>query len=168
MPGKNIPYLFFLLLLILISACNQNDDQRDFERSAFSSPDDAYTQTSANGEIISEDPDDWRVSPFYQGLVNIEPAFPNGAGSSDKISINLDNHGFESVSGLIVWAYYSDSADGLRLLDERSGELHPGLTTISFQGIQVARFPENPQGLYRVIILDGNENVISYGDVRIE
>lgn len=158
--------LFFTILWF--SACSQNDDQRDFERKAFSSPG-GYTQTDPNsGQVINEDPDDWRISPFFQGLVRIEPAFPNPANSDDEIRINFYNDGIESVSGLRVWAFYEENGE-IRPLGNNDvhGELPVGLQVINFEGTQVARFSENPQGLYRVILLDGNENVISYGDIRI-
>ncbi|MEX0904820.1 MAG: hypothetical protein WD604_06870 [Balneolaceae bacterium] len=158
-----IPFLFFCFT----AACSQNDEQRAFERDAFSASE-GYTQTTDNSETVNEDPDDWRVSPFYQGLVSIDPAFPNPAAGSENITINFHNHGIETVSGLIALAYYSSTGGYTPLGHDYHGQLPTGPTFINFQGSQVAQFPENPQGLYRVIILDGNENVISYGDVQIE
>jgi hypothetical protein len=34
--------------------------------------------------------------------------------------------------------------------------------------LDIAEFSENPQGLYRIIILDNNDNVVTYGDVKIQ
>lgn len=164
--------IFIIILFsgLFFSACNQNDDQRDFERKAFSRPENFTTTNRNNGEVISEDPDDWRISPFYQGLVQIEPAFPNPANSSDDIIINFYNDGIETVTGLYAIAYYSESSSGQTrpLGSGRPGQLPVGSIDINFQALELARFPENPQGLYRVIILDGTENVISYGDIQIE
>lgn len=55
---------------ILLTACGQDDDQRDFENEAFSLPE-GFTETDGSGQIVdeNEDPDDWRTAPFFQGLV---------------------------------------------------------------------------------------------------
>lgn len=169
MSFTNITRLFLILLVasLYLTACNRNDDQRDFERDAFSQPQNITETKRNNGEVINEDPDDWRISPFFQGLIDVTtPAFPNPALSSDDITIDLNNYGLESISGLQVMAYYSNNA--FRLLDSRNGQLPTGNISLNFQGSLVAQFSENPQGLYRVIIMDGSENVISYGDIEIE
>ncbi|MEX0647164.1 MAG: hypothetical protein WEA56_11670 [Balneolaceae bacterium] len=167
MRAKNFRWLLSVFVFCFVAACSQNDEQRAFENKAYSTSKD-YTRTNpTNGEVIENDPDDWRVSPFYQGLVSIKPAFPNPASTSDNITINFNNHGIETVSGLFVLAYYN-STGGYSYLDEYRGHLQVGPTIINFQGGHVVQFPENPQGLYRVIILDGNENVISYGDVQVD
>lgn len=156
------------MLSCFFTACSQNDDQKEFEQKAFSEAE-GYTETDPNnGKIINEDPDDWRISPFYQGLVRIEPAYPNPAGSSDRINLYIHSNGIESVSDLSVIVYYGYSSSGSEmLLDEYSGELR-GSMNFNFQGSLVAQHTESPQGTYRVIIVDGNENVVSYGDIQIE
>ncbi len=169
MSFTNITRLFLILLVaaFYLTACNRNDDQRDFERDAFSLPQNITETDRNNGEVINEDPDDWRISPFFQGLIEVTtPAFPNPALSSDNISIDLNNPGLETITGLQVMAYYSNNS--FQLLDSRPGQLPPGNISLNFQGSMVAQLSENPQGIYRVIIMDGSENVISYGDIEIE
>lgn len=159
-----LPFGFFLL--IFISGCNQSSDQRDFERAAFSEPE-GFTQTDNSGAVISSDPDDWRIAPFFQGLTEVDPAYPNPVQTTGQISIDMIVTGVESVSGLRVFAFYGPNNLQIIFEDLRR-PLPPGLTSIPLSPLDVAQFPENPQGLYRIIVTDSNENVITYGDIRVE
>lgn len=155
-----------LMLTWFLTACSQNDEQKEFEQKAFSEAD-GVTVTNYQGKVENEDPDDWRISPFYQGLIRIDPAFPNPAGSSDNIQIHIYNSNIESISDIEVRAYYRSTSE-YRYLDHIQGELIQTLNILNFRGTAVAQAAESPQGTYRVIILDGNENVVSYGDIQIE
>jgi hypothetical protein len=46
----------------------------------------------------------------------------------------------------------------------------PGLTSIPINPIELGRFnsPESARGIHRLIIYDNRQNIISYGDVRVE
>jgi len=155
-----------LLFIFLIAGCNQSSDQRDFERAAFSLPE-GITETSSNGTVINSDPDDWRIAPFFQGLVEIDPAYPNPVLSSEQVSLDVVVTGVESVSGLRVYAYYGDN--NIRpVFEDLRRPIPPGLTSLPLSPLDIAQFRENPQGTYRIILVDANENVITYGDVRVE
>jgi hypothetical protein len=155
-----------ILLLFFVSGCNQSSDQRDFERAAFSEAD-GFTRTTGSGEVQSRDPDDWRIAPFFQGLIEVDPAYPNPVLSNDQVVINLIITGVESVSGLWVFAYYGPN-DIRELFQDDRRPIPPGATTIRLNPLTIARFPENPQGLYRIVITDATQNVITYGDIMIE
>lgn len=166
---RNFKYyssISLILILILASSCNQSSDQREFEQAAFSLPD-GFTETDSRGEIINRDPDDWRIAPFFQGLIEIDPAFPNPVQSNEQITINRVVTGIESISGFRVLVFYENSNIQF-IFDDFERPLAPGLRSIPLQAADIAQFAESPQGLYRIIILDVNENVISYGDVMIE
>lgn len=155
-----------LFLFFLLTGCNQGSDQREFEQAAFTEAE-GFTETDSRGEVIREDPDDWRVAPFFQGLVEVDPPYPNPVQSNDQITLDIIVTGVESVSGLWVFAYYG--ANNIRQIYEDPGRpLSTGLTSIPLNPLDVARLPESPQGLYRIIVLDANENVITYGDIRVE
>lgn len=157
-----IASIFFLFL----TGCNQSSDQREFEQAAFSTPD-GFTSTNNRGEVINRDPDDWRIAPFFQGLIEIDPAYPNPVQSNEQVSIDRVVTGIESVSGFRVLAFYS--SNNLQFIfDDFRRPLPTGLQTVPLQAADIAQFAENPQGLYRIIILDANENVITYGDIMIE
>lgn len=167
----NIFSLYRLAVLILIlffanTGCNQSSDQREFEQAAFSIAD-GFTSTNNRGEVINRDPDDWRIAPFFQGLIEIDPAYPNPVQSNEQISIDRVVTGIESVSGFRVLAFYGNN--NLQFIfDDFRRPLPTGLQTVPLQAADIAQFAENPQGLYRIIILDANENVITYGDIMIE
>ncbi|WP_069130900.1 hypothetical protein [Rhodohalobacter halophilus] len=164
----SVKYLFILtsLPLILLTSCNRANDQRDFEREAFSLPE-GITETDGHGEILNSDPDDWRIAPFFQGMVEVDPAYPNPVQSTGQISIDVIVTGVESVSGLIAYTYYGDN-NIRNVYNDQRRPLPPGLTSIPLSALDIARFREDPQGTYRIIILDANENIITYGDVRVE
>ena len=158
--------LTLFAVLFLLTGCNQSSDQREFEQAAFSLAD-GFTETNSRGEVINRDPDDWRIAPFFQGLIEIDPAFPNPVQSNEQITINRVVTGIESISGFRVLVFYANSNIQF-IFDDFERPLSPGLRSIPLQAADIAQFAENPQGLYRLIILDVNENVISYGDIMIE
>lgn len=158
--------LLVVFPVMAFTACNQSSDQRDFERAAFSMPE-GITETDDRGEINNIDPDDWRIAPFYQGLVEVDPAYPNPVLSTDQVSLDVVVTGVESVSGLRVFAYYGENNVRIVFEDLRR-PIPTGLTSLPLSPLDIARFRESPQGTYRIILLDANENVISYGDIRVE
>ena len=166
---SKLPFFLLICFTLLISfiSCSQNEDQREFERAAFSEAS-GFTRTNTNGEVIQEDPDDWRIAPFFQGLIEISsyPA-PNPVQTNDRIVMNLLATGIEPVSGIIIYVYYRPNSIKVIPVDDRS-PLPAGLLTIQLNPLEIAEFVEQPAGLYRVILLDRNENVITYGDIKVE
>lgn len=158
--------LFSLFSALIFTGCNQSSDQREFEREAFSAADN-FTETEANGNVVRDDPDDWRISPFFQGLVEVEPVYPNPVQTTDLLSLDVIITGVESVSGLVVFVYYGNNNINL-IYQDFQRPIPPGISSIPLNPLEIAQISENPQGLYRIIILDANENVISYGDVQVE
>lgn len=163
--------VFLILFLFAAAGCGQDDDQREFEREAYQLPD-GITETEGNGTIISEDPDDWRTSPFFQGLIFVEPAFPNPVTISDLLNIEIDVTGFDAVSGLTVAVLIENAANAQfrPLFTVNQNPLPPGFTSININPLELGRFntPESARGLHRLIIFDNRQNIISYGDVLVE
>lgn len=164
--------LFFrLLLLILVcpvmANCSGNEDQRDFEREALSTPS-GYTQTDGSGAVTGQtDSNDWRVAPFFQGLVEIRPAYPNPVQTTENVSIDIVVTGVESVNGyeVVVW-FETGSIKTVHGFTP----LHPGenRATISAIELGMVNTPESAVGLKRVLIFDGRDNLISYGDILVQ
>lgn len=158
-----------ILVFILIAGCGQNRDQRDFENQAFNTPD-GFTQTNASGQVEEEDPDDWRIAPFFQGMVEVRPAYPNPVQTTGQISIDVEITGIESVSGLrvIVFHHVEEVVEPI-FVDQRA-PLPPGLTVVPINPVELGRFNnvESALGLHRVIVMDGSENIITYGDIMVE
>lgn len=158
--------LFFALLLF--TGCSQNDAQREFEEQAFTF-DDNITETKGSGEIIegNEDPDDWRTAPFFSGLVFIDPIYPNPVLTNNRLTLNILITGNDAVSRLRVYSYPEFTRPRPVYNDPRS-PLPPGTLSISLNPLDLSPTPENASGIYRIVVLDGRENVITYGDVRVE
>ncbi len=171
MTPFNSPYLpIYLFILLFLSGCGQDDEQRKFEQQAFQSPS-GITKTE-NGVPDSEDPDDWRTSPFFSGLIEITPPYPNPVLVSDQLTIEVNVSGIDAVSGLTVAVLIPDGdRSNIRVLRTvNENPLPPGLTTINLNPVQFGRFnnPESARGLHRIFFYDNRENIISYGDIRVE
>jgi len=158
----------FIFLFVFTVSCSQSDEQREFEREAINLPED-ITETNENGTIVNgrTDPDDWRTAPFFQGIVFVDPPFPNPMLTTDRLNLNIQVTGLDGVSGLRVLVLFNQNSIREVYQDLRA-PLPTGLTSISLAAEEIARFGENPRGLYRIIIEDRNAAIISYGDVRIE
>ncbi|NGP76931.1 hypothetical protein G3570_09825 [Balneolaceae bacterium YR4-1] len=163
----NIPKL--LLISFLCIACSQSDAQKEFENQAFRTPQN-ITETTTNGELVDggvNDPDDWRIGPDYRGLIEVgKPAYPNPVLIDDFIFIELD-FGFESrIRGLRVFAF-SDPNVNIQQIDEITREL----STIETLRISPSLFAGSTgvglATIYRIVITDQNENVLTYGDVEV-
>lgn len=165
------PIAIFCLSLIA-AGCSRSDAQREFEQQALSIPENITGMTEAGKRVPdSNDPDDWRISPMYRGLIAIDtPAYPNPVNINSILRIIIDNKGFETLSGLEVFVYRDDPRNQLGpvyINDEPS--ITPGLLSIQLDPRQFSPFGNSSQasGLYRLIIYDGRRNIVSYGDVRV-
>jgi len=159
---------FIFLFIFFVFGCSQNEDQRKFEQEAFQLPE-GITQTNGRGQVVNDnvDPDDWRVAPFFQGSVQVDPAFPNPVLTNDRLTINITSL-LDAISGLQVYALHNINQFSRPLYFDDRVPLPPGLTSISINPLDIPQTPEDPRGLYRIIVFDRNENVITYGDIEIE
>ncbi|MEX0779158.1 MAG: hypothetical protein WD491_08440 [Balneolales bacterium] len=154
---------------MLISGCSRNEDQVQFEREAFITPE-GFTEANSLREIVGpEDPDDWRISPMFQGFLEVKvPAHPNPT-QGDFVHIELLIYGIESINGLMVESV-NERNEFQQLYFHGRGTLEPGILTISFDPIRFSpsRVYSDARGLNRVLIYDQNDNLITYGDVMVE
>ena len=165
---KNI--IGFLLISLVCVACSQSDAQREFENQAFRTPQN-ITETTSSGELVDggdTDPDDWRVAPDYRGLVEVgKPAHPNPVLIDDFIFIELD-FGFESrIRGLRIFAF-SDPNVNIQQVDEITRELSTIETLRISPSLFAGATGVGLASVYRIVITDQNENVLTYGDVEVE
>lgn len=175
MIQKVLLNLFPLLLLgCLFAGCSKSDDQRDFENEALTSPE-GITRTDANGNVQQTDPDDWRISPMYSGLVSVgtpddQPPYPNPLSFNQNLTINIYIRSIETLNRLEVYSFrFPDQANSpaIAIRDDLSS---PTLETITLSGqiITGASGGSQAAGLYRILIYDGNQNLITYGDVEVQ
>ena len=170
LPKYHFSLFIFLFLLIplLAGSCSRNDDQNEFEREAFR-PAAGITETNSAGEVIgSPDPDDWRVSPMYQGLVEVHlTAFPNPT-QGDMINIEL-YISQDALYEIEAYTYLNDDMQtgGYRQL-HYDNHVDPGFYSLSIAPERFGHSYENARGTHRVFIADRNQNLITYGDIRVE
>lgn len=159
-----------LAAVILLAGCDDQDDQREFEQEAMSEPE-GYTETDINGDKVDggrEDPDDWRIAPMYGTTIGVEhPAYPNPT-SGDGITITLRVSGIDAVNGLDVRVWYEQRE--FRQIYYDNNPLQPGLKDVIFDPRDVTPTGnlDHARGLHRIFIFDLNENLITYGDLKIE
>lgn len=160
-------------MVLLGAGCSKSDDQRQFEDQARTEPS-GITEMTAGGEPVSnkEDPDDWHVAPMFAGYVEVEkPAFPNPVSFNSNLRIELSVlPGLDNLQYIEVWAF------------EFPNQFHPGplatidnvsssqLLTLNLTAgnITGSSGGSGASGTYRLMLYDGRENLISYGDVRVE
>ncbi len=164
-------YLAILFALVIVAGCSQNDDQREFERMAYSAPSN-ITETNAVGEITgNEDHDDWRVSPFYQGLVDVDtPAYPNPVQTTDEVRVEIFNRD-DAVTSLRVVVFFAEAGMERDIQSGRQDPLPANSTTVvSINPRELSRFDtvEDIVGIKRIIFLDATGNVVTYGDILVE
>jgi len=160
---------FIFLFIFFVSGCSQSDDQRKFEQEAFQLPE-GITQTNGRGQVVNDnvDPDDWRVAPFFQGVVQVDPAYPNPVLTNDRVTLDIHITGLDAVSGIQIHALHNINQLSPTIYSDNRSPIPPGLLSISINPLNIPQTPENPQGRYRIIVFDRNYNVITYGDIEIE
>jgi hypothetical protein len=171
----NKSYLLLLFFAgLLLVGCSKSNDQRDFENEANTTPQN-FTETNNQGDVISADPDDWRVSPMYRGLISIgvgisdsQPPYPNPLSFNQNLTVNIYINNIETLNRIEIFTFEIPS--------ELNGPFapvnnisSPTLETISLSGEFISGSSGGSQaaGLYRVLIYDGRQNLITYGDVKI-
>lgn len=174
MQKRLLKYSLILLFVGFLAAdCSKSNDQRDFENQALSEPR-GFTQTSADGTVGDTDPDDWRISPMYRGLISIgtpddQPPYPNPLPFNQNLTINLYIRSIETLNRIEVYAFEFPSEANAPIA-VREDISSPTLETLTLSGqlISGSSGGSGAAGLYRILIYDGQQNVITYGDIRVE
>jgi len=168
--SSSITLLTVAFLSLIFVSCSSNDAQQKFEEEAYSEPS-GFTQTDVQGKIINnnDDADDWRISPFYQSLINIEPAYPNPVTAGDNVYIDIYVKGEEIVSE-IQFFYFNEQHRTVyiptSIPSNLNGYYQVRIDSGTFTSLN--NTPQNAVGLHRLFISDGNNNLITYGDIKIE
>ena len=150
-----------VLATVVGAGCDTAEQQNAFEDDAFSTPS-GFTRTDENGEILSEDKDDWRTSPVYSTRVLIDPAFPNPIPPGEFVTIPVQVREFDSVQGGLELVSIDENGIPRRLDDIRDAS-DPGAYIFTFNPASLGVL-----GLVRVFILDSRGGLVSYGDLLIE
>lgn len=165
---KIIP-IFILTVAILGLACTSSSDQRDFESEAYRDPS-GITRTDNRGEIIgTPDPDDWRVSPLYQGLIDIKPPYQNPAQLGTAINFEVQVLGIQGVAGLEILVRLNNNRLS-SIYTSTDNPLEPGVITFRIDPIALSQDGSDKLalGLHRIYFFDFDGRLISYGDIEVE
>ncbi len=149
-------------------SCDLNKNQNRFEQEAFRTPE-GITSTDIGGQILSNDADDWRISPLYINSIEVlRPAYPNPA-SNQTITVEFLVTSLDSIVGLMGYVLRADGSLS-RIGTYRTDTLPVGTISIQIDPT-VFSFAGNlsgAQGLHRVLFYDIQDRIITYGDVQIE
>ncbi|HKI45898.1 MAG TPA: hypothetical protein VKA08_11265 [Balneolales bacterium] len=167
---RTILFSFCIVAGLIIISCSSNAGQNDFERQSLRTPS-GYTHTNQKGQVDSSmvDPDDWRIAPMFQGYVYVStPAYPNPV-KSDIVTIELQVTGIQAINGMYL---YKRNVNGqYQLLSSQpQAPLPTGLVYFSFNSVSLSdnNTYAGAIGLHRVFIYDNNNNLITYGDIKVE
>lgn len=166
---KILPLLLLSILgTHILAGCSKSDDQKEFENQALNLPQD-YTTADENGNITDEDSNDWRISPIYAGLVRVEiPAHPNPV-VGDRFEIDIFISGIDAIPSGRMEFFIINSVGEQIPLAYSVENVTTGLTSIPLSRSQIPGISSSEiAGLYRLVISDGRNNFITYGDIKIE
>ena len=154
-------------LMLLYTGCQNSGDQQLFESEALRTAQN-FTETAQNGEIVSEDSDDWRIAPFFGGLVEVRPAYPNPVQTTDQLFVEIRVTGIDAVYGLDLMVYYPDGSVKV-LYEDFQSPLPTGLSVIPLNPLLLGRFNtvESARRLHRILLTDASGTIITYGDVQV-
>ena len=166
--------LFVLWGFLAATGCSKSDAQRQFEQEALTTPK-GITQANASGDVSSTDPDDWRISPMYRGLITMglpgdnQPPYPNPVNFNSSFTIQLSFNTTDPVNALEIRSFrYPSDNQFPRIRNIQQDELSSFNTfTIQAKNVAIGQ-GSSASGLYRVLIYDGNQNLITYGDIEIQ
>lgn len=160
----------FLIFTVCLAglACSQSDAQREFEDEAFTFPD-KITERGADGrppENGMVDPNDWRIGPHYRGLIEVDPAYPNPVNIDGTLFIQIDFRFSNPISGLNVFVFQDPGQKRFILNLDRNS-----LSAVEVLNIPPSLFATSVgvgnSPLYRIIVTNENEDIITYGDVEV-
>ncbi len=160
---------FLLITIFLFLSCTSNDAQREFESEAFRDPS-GITQVTSQGEVLSIDPDDWRTSPFFQGVIEVKPAYPNPIELGGVIEFEYYVSSVQPVNGLQVVIRDVNGQLSNQIYMSSNNPLPNGVDNFRLDSKSLS--PDNSdalaRGLHRVFFFDFNQRLISYGDIEVD
>ncbi|GAB5534325.1 MAG: hypothetical protein Rubg2KO_05740 [Rubricoccaceae bacterium] len=162
---RPIQLCLVLLAAALVSGCSafNNEEQVAFENAAFLLQPNGYTRVSELAVVGQADPDDWRTGPAFVGRASVlTPPYPNAAPRDATVRLLIDTNGVPG--GLAV--YTVNARGDLILLDERPDATDTGFYELAFFASQATA--GGGDGLYRLVVLDGRQRVVTYGDLLVE
>lgn len=158
-------YWILLFFFMVLTSCKNDEAQMSFVNQAYSIPNN-FTETDSKGFIINEDSDDWRISPVYIGLVEVRPIFPNPVqyGSSVSLEVNFKGTVYNSRIELV----YLSQSNEWYTLEAKDSTNDFDLIHFIIDSYKFGNTGEQARGIHRLLLLDGNQRLITYGDLLIQ
>lgn len=151
-----------LALLLTLPACDTNVQQDEFFLDS-ELPPSGITRTSETGEVLEEDPDDWRVAPAFRGAVEVEPAYPNPVTRTDLVTLILRDVFDDAIVGGVFVSGFDDAGRFVRLDEDPSA----GPTYILTFNPALLSASGGEGRLFRVRVFTNDRRLITYGDVQV-
>ena len=154
-----------LLVTSLMVSCGEPDTEDD--------PIENFTRTNQSGQILSEDPNDWRIAARFAGEVElIQVAFPNPT-RNGQVQLTFQ---FRSTVGFPRIDFLGITRDGFPvnypvILETDTNVPNFGAKTYRLDLTKISpnrNLSELRGRLFRVRVIDAAGNIITYGDVFIE
>ncbi len=164
---KRIPLFNILIIIAALFAvnCSNDDAQTEFEAQAYGEAAN-FTETNFQGDIVRIDSDDWRISPLYIGLADVQPAFPNPVQFGSILRLEVEITG-APVSSFVELGYLNETNNWIPLqLQDVTSDFE--LLTFLINTSQFGNTLEQAGGIHRLLLFDGNQRLITYGDILIQ
>jgi len=158
-------HAILLLVAPLMVSCGEPDTEDD--------PIENFTRTNQNGQILSEDPNDWRIAARFAGEVElIQVAFPNPT-RNGQVQLTIR---FQSTVGFPRIDFLGITRDGFPvnypvILETDTNVPNFGAKTYLLDLTKISpnrNITELRGRLFRVRVIDLAGNIITYGDIFIE
>ena len=160
--------VFLLVGLLLIgSGCDNQAAQEEFIDEASALPS-GITKildsdfVNADDGVCSEDPDDWRISPVYAGVVFVDrPAFPNPITGASQGTIVIRVLQPNRVQGGFILSALGNGSVPIELARI------PDASLDNFYDIRFSPSLLAENGLHRLFLFDSLGELITYGDLEL-
>ncbi|WP_420454817.1 hypothetical protein [Rubrivirga sp.] len=163
--------LLLVAAVLSVAACDGTSagPQRVFEDEALFTPVAGITETDERATVLSRDPADWRIGPAYLNRVSLlELPSPNPVRRGQAVSFLVDTQGVPG--GLRLYVLAEDRAGAVDLVPVADpNAVEPAAAQAGFYpfSVSASQIALGGPGLYRVLLLDGAQGVVTYGDLDI-
>ncbi len=166
LPYRNMLWRFFCIIFLLtFTGCKNDEAQISFVNQAYGIPTN-FTKTDVDGSVVNEDSDDWRISPAYEGLVEVRPIYQNPIQFGNQVILEVYFKG-TVYNPRIELGYLSESNEWY-VLQVREITSDFDFIDFTFYSNQFGTTAEQARGLHRLLLFDGNQRLITYGDLLIQ
>jgi hypothetical protein len=156
---------------LLLLSCSKSDEQRQFEEEALSPPFTGITEMNEHckqTEGGETDQSDWRTSPDFAGLITIQcGAYPNPVQYDQNFFIDIEIPYTDTVDRLAFYAIDPNTVDQNMIFLKEETNLSIQDSYLLNSGYFANNSGVSTSNVYRILIYDGRDNLISYGDVQV-